>query len=91
MLALDVSIRAQTLNLWQDLRIETELTCLPIAYQLNVVEHIYDCVAVMCVGKLVKTAETEMYQRLTHSYTKALMLAVSGPDPNSAHGVALAS
>ena len=91
MLALDVSIRAQTLNLWQDLRIETELTCLPIAYQLNVAGRIYDRVAVTCVGKLVETAEMEMYQRLTHFYTKALMPAVSGPDPNSAHGVALAS
>jgi len=80
--ALDVSIRAQILNLMEDLRDEYGLTYLFIAHDLSVIRHICDRVSVMYVGKLVESAEaTALYTNPQHPYTEALMSAVPVPDP----------
>lgn len=80
--SVDVSVRAQLLNLFQELRKEFDLTYLYISHDLSVVECIADRVAVMYLGKMVELAPTtELYKRPLHPYSIALLSAIPVPDP----------
>ena len=80
--ALDVSIRAQILNLLEEVREELDLTYLFISHDLSVVEHVSDRVSVMYLGKMAEQADTEdLYDRPLHPYTETLLDSVPVPDP----------
>jgi oligopeptide/dipeptide ABC transporter ATP-binding protein len=80
--ALDVSIRAQILNLLAELRSRLGLTYLFISHDLSVVRHVADRVAVMYLGRVIELAERDsIFARPLHPYTQALMSAVPIPDP----------
>ena len=80
--ALDVSIRAQVLNLLQRLQQQFNLTYLFVSHDLSVVRHVADRIAVMYLGKIVELADRdEIYAAPKHPYTKALLSAVPIPDP----------
>ena len=81
--ALDVSIRAQVLNLLNKLKASRGLTYLFIAHDLSVVRFISDRIAVISKGRIVELAETEeLFRHPLHPYTKALLSAVPIPDPS---------
>ncbi len=81
--ALDVSIRAQVLNLLNSLKDEKDLTYLFIAHDLSVVKFISDRIAVIYKGHIVELAESEeLFLNPLHPYTKSLLSAVPIPDPD---------
>jgi len=80
--SVDVSVRAQLLNLFQELRKDFDLTYFYISHDLSVVECIAEKVAVMYLGKIVEMAPTqELYEKPLHPYSVALFSAIPVPDP----------
>ncbi len=83
--AVDVSVRAQIINLLMDVRDRSGLTMLFVAHDLTVVQVVSDRVAVMYLGKLCEIGPTEaVYGRPAHPYTRALLDAAPVPDPDAA-------
>ncbi len=83
--ALDVSIQAQVINMFDELQEKLHLTYLFIAHDLLVVRHISDRIAVMYLGKMVELADAaEIYDHPLHPYSKSLLSAVPVPDPKIA-------
>lgn len=80
--ALDVSIRAQIINLLNDLKDEMNLSILFIAHDLSVVKYFCDRIAVMYFGEIVELASSdELFKHPLHPYTKSLLSAIPKPNP----------
>ena len=80
--SVDVSVRAQLLNLLEDLRKDLKLTYLFISHDLSVVECIAHRVAVMYLGKIVELGKTgDLYKNPLHPYAQALFASIPIPDP----------
>ncbi|MBO4394684.1 MAG: ATP-binding cassette domain-containing protein [Spirochaetales bacterium] len=85
--ALDVSIRAQVINLLNDLRQSMGLTILFIAHDLSVVKYFSDRIGVMYFGKMVEMASSdELFLNPLHPYTRSLLSAIPQPDPEYEKG-----
>jgi oligopeptide transport system ATP-binding protein len=83
--ALDVSIQAQVVNMFEDLQEKLNVAYLFIAHDLLIVHHISDRIAVMYLGRMVETAEAdELMDHPIHPYTLSLLSAVPVPDPETA-------
>ena len=81
--ALDVSIRAQIINLLNDLKVNHGLTLMFIAHDLSVVKYFCDRIAVMYFGEMVELATSdELFAHPLHPYTRSLLSAIPRPDPN---------
>lgn len=88
--SLDVSVRAQVLNLLRKFQREKGLTYIFIAHDLSVVRYISDRIAVIRNGRILEVAETEeLFKNPIHPYTQALLSAVPIPDPQLARKVQL--
>ncbi|HUX23715.1 MAG TPA: ABC transporter ATP-binding protein, partial [Burkholderiales bacterium] len=88
--ALDVSVRAQVLNLFMRLREEFKLTYLFISHDLGVVQHLSDRVAIMYLGRIVEAATTaEIFAAANHPYTQALLAEVPRLDLRRKHFVSI--
>ncbi|HZJ57505.1 MAG TPA: ABC transporter ATP-binding protein [Clostridia bacterium] len=82
--ALDVSIQAQIVNMFEELQEDMGLTYLFIAHDLSVVKHISDRIGVMYLGKLVELADSyELSFHSVHPYTRSLISAIPVPDPDA--------
>ena len=87
---LDVSIRAQILNLLVDLQSDLGLSYLLISHDLAIVEHMSHRVGVMYVGKMVELADKDqLYENTLHPYSKALLASVPQPDPDIPMGTTI--
>jgi peptide/nickel transport system ATP-binding protein len=85
---LDVSVRAQVLNLLSDLRRDLGLTLMFISHDLGVIEYLCETVGVMYLGTMVEYGPTSaVFARPAHPYTRALLAAIPRADPSAAAGL----